>query len=1258
MVLAPCKKVINNRKIIVGGIFMSKINIIQNAIKELEGGSFQKLFDAYLYKKYKFKNIQTLGVQDGTNKTTKGTPDSFVIGDDGKYILIMYGTVGTEAFGKMKNDILSCFNKDKLVIDENKIKKIICAYSSTNIHVEQQEELKSMILGIDIETIGLSTISHDLLVNFPFLAAEFLHIQVDTHQIFSRDEFIKVYDKNGMNAPLGMDLHYREKEKEQLYSAICSSKITLVTGASGVGKTRLVLEVCKQFEAEGWNVLCVKNNGELLYNDIQYYTSDEEKYILFIDDANQTTSLEYILDYVTTISHNNIIKIVMTVRDYAKHRVKSIVCQYMIPQEILVKVLKDEEIKEVLKENLGILNGEWLDRITQIAKGNVRLAILAGKISIDNGFFAIRNATDIFAQYYGKIIETTELTEDAINALFVISLLGAIRYKESIIAQKIMEMTNINSECFIVLCHDLNDRELIDLYQDEVAKVSDQSLGNYILEYILIEKKTISIFQLLQIGFPEFSNKLVYALNTLIKLFYSEDTKNYIEEQVNMSWNKADQSQQAEYLKCFHALNEEKSLSILKQKIDSIKCIEMDISQVDIESKKNSNSIRCEEIAILSSFKYSEYFEDAMDLMLLYYKKRPDLIMDFYFAFSDRLSFDVNSHKLDYDQELKMVNCLWKYANEGKDINVTILLLHVFKELLKCSFHRTESTENSRSFTMYNLQILYTDGIKKLRNYIWGVLSRLYLNSRYIKLLSDIISYCYISGLEPEEAKQIQQYDLQCIKEKFLDKWENLTFEQCKILREPEKHSEWVKIENRDLFDRYTENKDFMIYCTLVKEHINGKTWEEDEAKRKNQIKEMIKDYKIEDYAHLFSICRICEENKDKEGWSLKSGIDIIFTILESEPEVYLDVVRSYLQYQAPYGDNANRIVSKLLTNFGIEQTNKIIEEKDFSYKHNWESAIWKTAPKDMLNKELTIDFLNFMKREASLEMPDFPSILCVEKYREYDAKIVSKVSEIIIDSPPKNSFYIAKFFDYAYQETTIQIILDLFLNEWELLGSLYLLALGEHFDYNGRLLIELVKRKKSFWRDVTQKLHGNIHRTSYEHKVFENIWEMDSYKELIKIAYENMLGDYFGFMVEDEGAAIFANSKETSEFVKNRKKDWIKDYIEENIGNSSNLKMIFNVIATFLPSDRIEFLLELMHYTKDIEVFKSIPLFACSSSWSGSEVPLIEKKIDFLSDLITSLKGADFIEHRAYLKERKNSYESYKQDILIKEYLENSDIA
>lgn len=59
---------------------------------QLEGGAFQKLFDQYLYKKYKFTNIQTLGVQAGTNKPTKGIPDSYVMTDDGKYILINYRT--------------------------------------------------------------------------------------------------------------------------------------------------------------------------------------------------------------------------------------------------------------------------------------------------------------------------------------------------------------------------------------------------------------------------------------------------------------------------------------------------------------------------------------------------------------------------------------------------------------------------------------------------------------------------------------------------------------------------------------------------------------------------------------------------------------------------------------------------------------------------------------------------------------------------------------------------------------------------------------------------------------------------------------------------------------------------------------------------------------------------------------------------------------------------------------------------------------
>lgn len=102
---------------------MSYVNLIQQAIKQLEGGAFQKLFDAYLVKKYDFNNIQTLGVQCGTNKSKKGVPNSYVYTDDDKYVLILYGSVQNNPVAKLKSDILSCFDSKKLQLDKNKIKK-------------------------------------------------------------------------------------------------------------------------------------------------------------------------------------------------------------------------------------------------------------------------------------------------------------------------------------------------------------------------------------------------------------------------------------------------------------------------------------------------------------------------------------------------------------------------------------------------------------------------------------------------------------------------------------------------------------------------------------------------------------------------------------------------------------------------------------------------------------------------------------------------------------------------------------------------------------------------------------------------------------------------------------------------------------------------------------------------------------------------------------------------------------------------------
>lgn len=102
---------------------MSKINQIQTAILSLDPGAYQKLMDSYVMKKYGFSNIMPLGSHSGTNKVTKGTPDSFVQCADGRFILIAHGSVENHAYNKVKADILSLHRKEVISIFDDKAVK-------------------------------------------------------------------------------------------------------------------------------------------------------------------------------------------------------------------------------------------------------------------------------------------------------------------------------------------------------------------------------------------------------------------------------------------------------------------------------------------------------------------------------------------------------------------------------------------------------------------------------------------------------------------------------------------------------------------------------------------------------------------------------------------------------------------------------------------------------------------------------------------------------------------------------------------------------------------------------------------------------------------------------------------------------------------------------------------------------------------------------------------------------------------------------
>jgi len=655
---------------------MTRLNTIQSAILSLDGGAYHNLVDEYLYKKYNFENIHSLGVETGTNKSTKGIPDSFVKHEDGTYTLIMYGTVKDSPFSKLKKDIKSCLGQYKEDIKTGKMKRIIAGYTSTNITPHQLEELKNLNKNIEMKFIDLSTLSQDLLMRYPYIASDHLNIKIDSEQIFTPEEFIARYDNNEMNTPLSIAFKSREKETKKLYEAINQSFFTLVTGQSGVGKTKLAIEACKQYKLDGCNVYCIKNNGLMIHDDIRRYFGNPGKYILFIDDINQTSNLEYILDFVNNTPKDVSIKVVATIRNYAKKHTVRILQKYFKFSEIVVKPFKNDETKTILKDTLTMNDEFYLNKIAKISKGNIRLAILAGMRDKEKGHPSINNASDIFKHYYGEILESQRLSEKDVYILFVISLIQSFRMKENDFANTLLKEFDINNNEFLAICHKLNENELVDLFYDEVVKINNQSFRDYLLEYVLVTKKMISISRLLTIGFPKYKKKIVFALNTIVEIFPSKETQEYIKEQVNISWENSDDDSQMEYLSSFYSLNETKSLQIIKKSMDEMEQQEIDIAGFD--EPINNPNIKNEFIKILGGFKYSKYYEMVIDLLVNFFKKRLDLFTEFYAVFSTSYSYDKHSSGLDYKKEYLMINKLWEASEYGEDRNLNFLIIHLF----------------------------------------------------------------------------------------------------------------------------------------------------------------------------------------------------------------------------------------------------------------------------------------------------------------------------------------------------------------------------------------------------------------------------------------------------------------------------------------------------------------------------------------------------------------------------------------------------
>ncbi|HBY21247.1 MAG: hypothetical protein A2Y24_00570 [Clostridiales bacterium GWE2_32_10] len=996
----------------------------------------------------------------------------------------------------------------------------------------------------------------------------------------------------------------------------------------------------------------------MLYNDLKYYLSDPGSYIIFIDDANQVTHFDYILDYVINPPIDINVKIVLTARDYALNKIQKVVCAKIIPQEEIINIIDEDGIRDILQSNLGIKNEDFLKQIVRISKGNARLAILAGKIAIEKGYLATKNATDIFRFYYGDIIEKEFGDIKKTIVAFIISFFGPFEYRTNRIAICMMQKYNIEENDFYLICHELNEKEIIDFFMNQVVKISDQSMGNYLLYYVLIEKQFITIAEILKIGFNPFQKKIIYALTTIINLFYSEECLNLIEKQVRDVWSSIeDDDEQFEYIKCFHNLDEYRSLVYIKSKIDIMEIEELDLQEFNIKSKMNNHSINSKYIEVLGEFRDSDSYKEVFELLIYYFKRRPAEVMDLYFIFTDRLGYGRNSYAMEYEKEIFNIEHLWNASKEGKEVNITILMLYIIKYYMKCEFDITESGEG-RTLSIITFNLVKCEGLDKLRKIMWNILSKLYSNDKYTEIIEDIILNYHPYSKAQSNIQDIVEIDFKYAREYIFNDITIPTLNQCKILQHFEIICNRFGIVVGEVAKKYELNETFITYQTLTKTHEIGKDWREEEKERKNEISRMVKDYSEQDFIKLFSICKnILEKDKEQGEWSLRQGISLVFDTVKEKPEQYIMAIKAYLLCETPYCFDIDNRIGILIKYLDIDEIERKIISYDYKEKNAWLSAFLCSIPENLLCEKHVRSLNRLFDEEIEKEYPVIPVVQSLIKYQKLEKEIIYTFSNKLLRKTFYIPYVIENFLGRVINEEEIEKLFSIFKDSISVLENLYIIAIKRHIDFSGDLFIKLVKNDKNF---IRKYIYNIISDKNYKNDycVFYKVWEQENYKELIDIAFEasmNSEGDLHLFHRNHYLEKMFMNGENNTDIILNRKIERIKEYINKNCRDVDKLVVIFEVINEVLKTNKKELVLYLLSKNKDIEVFKSIPLFSWSSSWSSSEVPMIENKINYLNTLIDALNGIDYIEHKAYIKDIVTQKEKYKQNVLIREYTEDN---
>ncbi|WP_314990714.1 ATP-binding protein [uncultured Campylobacter sp.] len=1237
---------------------MSKINQIEQELSQIDASKFHKLINTYLSKKFSFM-VHSNGAKIGEDKPISGTPDSFVALEDGSYIFVECTTQKSDIVSKFSKDLNKCFDEAKTGIGISKIKKIILA-CNCDIKPSELEILQKYCNSKDkLFFIGISSLANDLYANYSKIAYDFLGVSVDTMQILDESDFVVEYESSGYAAPLNTVLCCRDKEVADIEFALKDSQITFITGKAGVGKTRLTIEVAPKFAKEnGYKFKAIFNRGVNIYDDLMaYFKVEDKKFLIFIDDINRIhQALGYLLNSFNKKITNSQIKIVATVRDYAKDIIEK------VPSNISCSVIEIQSmdnisVSEIISKNFKNIDSAYKEKILNISQNNPRMAFMACKIAQNGSFDAVNNTYDLYKEYFKSADNDINIFGDIdIGKIVAIAAFFRVIDRQN---DKQVEIIKQAFEVDVVAIWDkiekLHIYEIFNMYENSVVKVSDQILASYLFYKTVFVDKSLKISSFIVNFFPNHSGKIRDVLNQIVPVFDINLILKELKDPVDKLWIEySDKSLLAghdnnpimEFMEIFWYLKESEILEKLHGEIQNLEQEHIDVNSIDIFKRSdNKSDIILYILSLLSRSNDENNLKIAIELIVMYLNKKPNKIYEVIDTLVKEFGYELDSCMDEYKKEKIVMDKLWELSKNSDTLLLRRLFIGIASEMLGTDFQDTR--HHSRTLNLYNHTLVPTQALINFRKTIFERLDEIFKSSYFLVDLEKFIN-AYSQKTNISNRKDILERDSKYMLDLTAKYFNPKIYKHCKIVRDFLSFLDGNKIsydENIQTVFKHSYFDTDDLLC-LDPYELEGDDIEQNNVYIKNKLIEFANNHKTKDeWIGLFNVCvEIYNVIDDINPHSFRSNFGILLEILSSnDSQLFIEVLGEYFKLGDPfllYLDR--RILIKIL---GKNSAFEFIEKQNFKAKDFWKFGIFAAIDENDIAQTDVKNLLDLYKSADIANIPQYFDYL--QKYENIRDDIVLEVLRVLYNRNDSNEISKVIYFFFIFFNSS----LDKYIApDKDLMEVVYLSCLksNRYFDYNAKILDKLLNYDPSFINRYTTSILDTFINNACSidiHMDYSILFNRSDYEEIfLKIIelFYSMPRECFVFREIEFLKSFFMRLRHPPLLNTEKTINIIKQFIDKYFMDKERMIFISRLICEFNSDEsenaNIDTKAHLYAYiiskNNDYELFKSLKFEKNLRMSHGSRVPVIQRDIEFYEKLMSAMDTVSLLKHRSFLEE------------------------